>query len=49
MEIDISINGVICIQKRLPNGDIFKRKYQFYSKTEALREFKAEYSEAYKK
>lgn len=43
MNIEISINGVICISDRLPNGDLFKRKYIGYSKPAAIREFKREY------
>ena len=43
MNIDISINGTICISDRLPNGDLFKRKYIGYSKTAAIREFKFDY------
>jgi hypothetical protein len=44
MNIDISINGIICISDRLPNGDLFKRKYISYSKTAAIREFKTDIS-----
>ena len=44
MNIDISINGTICISDRLPNGDLFKRKYIGYSKTAAIREFKTDIS-----
>jgi hypothetical protein len=49
MIIDISINGIICISDRLPNSDLFKRKYIFYSKAAAIREFKQEFKSEAKK
>lgn len=42
---DITIEvypSLICVSVRLPNGDLFKRKYIGYSKRGALENFKEE-------
>jgi hypothetical protein len=39
-------SGDHLFSERLDNGDLFKRRYAFYSKAEALKAFKAEFKAA---
>lgn len=42
IDLYIASSGLITIQTRLANGDLFKRKYIGYARKDAVAEFKAE-------